>query len=197
MSTVITKHFALPEICEAEVLRYASVKTKSAEISDLMSSCISEAAGVTDPKLCYIELDLSSSGDELCFGAFSLTSRDLAKCLSGCKKALIFAATIGIGLDRLIMKYSRLSPSRALILQAIGAERIETLCDEFEKELSKEFVTRPRFSPGYGDLSLDVQRDIFKILDAPRRIGISLNESLSMSPTKSVTAIIGIKNEIY
>ena len=51
---------------------------------------------------------------------------------------------------------------------------------------------RPRFSPGYGDLPLELQKDVFRVLDCPRKIGLSLNESLLMSPSKSVTAIIGI-----
>ena len=56
---------------------------------------------------------------------------------------------------------------------------------------------KPRFSPGYGDLSLEMQRDIFRVLDCPRKIGLTLNESLLMSPSKSVTAIIGISGEEY
>lgn len=52
--------------------------------------------------------------------------------------------------------------------------------------------TRPRFSPGYGDLPINMQKDIFAALDCPRKIGLSLNESLLMSPSKSVTAIIGV-----
>ena len=53
-------------------------------------------------------------------------------------------------------------------------------------------VIRPRFSPGYGDLPIEIQKDIFRALDCPRRIGLTLNENLLMSPTKSVSAIIGI-----
>ena len=49
-----------------------------------------------------------------------------------------------------------------------------------------------RFSPGYGDLPLDVQRPLFAALDVPRKIGVSLTDSLLMAPSKSVSAIIGI-----
>ena len=52
---------------------------------------------------------------------------------------------------------------------------------------------RTRVSPGYGDISLTMQKDIFAILDCERKIGITLNEDLLMSPSKSVTAIAGIK----
>ena len=59
---------------------------------------------------------------------------------------------------------------------------------------NKHLFLRSRFSPGYGDLGLEMQKDIFAVLDCPRKIGLSLNESLLMSPSKSVTAIIGISN---
>ena len=61
-------------------------------------------------------------------------------------------------------------------------------------EAAKEgFFLTPRFSPGYGDLPLEVQKDVFRILECGVRIGISLNESLLMTPSKSVTAIFGLR----
>ncbi|MBQ2880040.1 MAG: Vitamin B12 dependent methionine synthase activation subunit, partial [Anaerotignum sp.] len=119
--------------------------------------------------------------------------------LRGCNSALVFGATIGIEIDRLISKYGRISPSKALFFQAIGAERIESLCDVFCHDISYTLKTEglhllPRFSPGYGDFPLDFQKDIFRALDCYRKIGLSLNESMLMSPSKSVTAIAGISH---
>jgi cobalamin-dependent methionine synthase I len=37
-----------------------------------------------------------------------------------------------------------------------------------------------------------LQKDIFAALDCPRRIGLTLGEGMLMSPTKSVTALIGV-----
>ena len=50
-----------------------------------------------------------------------------------------------------------------------------------------------RYSPGYGDLPLELQREIIRVLDCGRTIGITLTESLLMQPSKSVTAVIGMK----
>ena len=131
------------------------------------------------------------------FGDTCVDSHDLAVALRGCERVVLFAATVGHTIDRLIARYGKIAPSRALLLQAIGAERVEALCNRFCDELAKEarargLATRPRFSPGYGDLSLELQRELFRILDCPRRIGLSLNQSLLMSPTKSVTALVGL-----
>ena len=88
-----------------------------------------------------------------------------------------------------------------LLLQGLGAERVESLCDAFDEEVKavcKEHgkETRFRYSPGYGDWPLEVQRRLFELLDAPRKVGVSLTDSLLMVPSKSVSAIIGVKTEV-
>ena len=49
-----------------------------------------------------------------------------------------------------------------------------------------------RFSPGYGDLPLSTQPVLLGALDAGRLLGITLSPALLMSPTKSVTAVVGL-----
>ena len=44
----------------------------------------------------------------------------------------------------------------------------------------------------YGDLPLEVQTQFFQLLDCQRQIGLTLNDSLLMTPSKSVTAVFGI-----
>ena len=124
-------------------------------------------------------------------------SQGLCRNLQGCDKVILFAATVGLAPDRLIARYGRLSPTKALCMQAIGADRIESLCDAFCDELAADYAAegyqlRPRFSPGYGDFPLDAQKAFFQALDCHRKIGLSLNDSLLMSPSKSVTALIGL-----
>ena len=195
MITQTRTYDALP-IRRREILRYAGCDGADAAVTELMESCLTEAADALTPQVCWQVLDVNVR-DELCdFGVFSLSSRQLARNLDGCSRVILFAATVGVGIDRLITKYSRIAPSRALMLQAIGAERIEALCDAFVTGWETENRTklRPRFSPGYGDLPLSVQKDIISLLEAPKQIGLSLNDSLLMSPTKSVTAFAGITN---
>ena len=129
---------------------------------------------------------------------FPQHSRALMRNLAGCSGVIIFAATIGSGIDRLIRRYERTQQAVGVMLQAYGAERAEALCDTFNKEVSDsafafELETRPRFSPGFADLPITVQPDILSITDAGRRLGITLNSSFLMAPSKSVTGIIGIR----
>lgn len=193
-SAVISRTYPEPSFCQREILRYAGCKEADSEILQLMDACIKEAKGTLSYRLCYRELPCSVEGEICDFGSFSVHSRDLAKNLAGCERVVAFAATVGVGLDRLIAKYGRLSPVRALMLQAIGAERIEALCDAFCRSLEREepFGITRRFSPGYGDLPLSAQKELFSVLDCEKRIGLVLNDSLLMSPSKSVTAFVGI-----
>lgn len=193
MVTVYTKAYAAPPFDRGEILRYAGAREATDEIIALMDECISLAKGKESFKVAFAEFPVEICGDGVDLGFTEVRSSSLAKNLSGCKRAVVFAATAGLELDRLVARYSSISPAKALMLQAIGAERIESLCDMLCADLKAEYGDiRPRFSAGYGDLPLDMQRDIFAVLDCPRKIGLTLNESLLMSPTKSVTAIVGV-----
>lgn len=199
MKTIIYNfEYNAPQIDKNEALRYAGTKKEDAESEALLESCIAEAEDRLSYKGCYARFDVCVSGDEIDMGFARVNSHSLARCLEGCCEVIVFCATVGVGIDRLISRYSDISPTRAVMLSALGSERVEALCDELCAEISAEEkakgrVIRPRFSPGYGDLSLELQRSVFTVLDPGRRIGVVLNDNLFMSPSKSVTAIIGIK----
>lgn len=195
-NTVTKKSYSLADFDEKEILRYAGLPSDFSDLDELIYTCENEIYEVIAYDVCYAEFDISVSDDVIDFGFCRQQSASAAKNLSGCESIILFAATLGLGVDRLINKYSKLSPSKAIILEAIAAERIEKLCDRFCEEISALYTSvKPRFSPGYGDLPLEFQKDIFRVLDCRRQIGLTLNESLSMSPRKSVTAFIGVNGE--
>ena len=197
---VLTFSCDLPPIDRREWFRYMGVKDASDELNAMAEDCAREAEHCFVGRVCYCEVPVrqTDKGVDLSFG--EIESRNLSDRLAGCDRAVIFAATVGLDIDRLIAKYSRISPAKAVCLQALGTERIEALCDEFCNEMQRRVQktgdrTVSRFSAGYGDLSISLQRDLFRVLDCSRRIGVSLGESLLMSPTKSVTAIVGIRKD--
>lgn len=191
-SVIFTKTYEAPPVSERDILRYAGAKVADDELYNLLHLCLDEVEGKLVYRVCYREVTVRTEGTVCDLEVFRISSRDLASHLDGCEHAILFAATVGIELDRLITKYGRLSPARALMLQVIGAERIEALCDAFCTDLAKEYRTTARFSPGYGDLPLSYQKELFAVLDCERKIGLTLTDSLLMLPTKSVTAIVGL-----
>lgn len=197
MSNIFVMSYDEPAYDKSEIFRYAGMKEKSSETENLIDSALLELEGKISYKVCFGEFSVEFFEDFIDLGFAKTQSEKLKINLSGCYKTVVFAATLGIELDRMIARYSYSSPARAHILQAIGAERIEALCNSFCGELASEKALLgericPRFSPGYGDLPLDMQKDIFRALDCPRRIGLSLCDSMMMSPSKSVTAIVGV-----
>ena len=190
--------FDAPPVSRREVFRYAGCKTETEEVSRLVDKCCEETEGRLSYRVCYDIYDLRRSGDTLSFANINTQSDTLKTAFNGCGGVLVFGATVGAEMDRLILKYSHLEPSKALIMQALGAERIESLCDAFCRETAQELTRQgktllPRVSPGYGDIPLTMQKELFALLDCPRKIGLTLSEQLIMSPSKSVTALAGIK----
>ncbi len=188
--TVETKIYDLPPVNRAEALRYAGVLTPDGDMNELLDAGIAVLTERPSYSVCYCILPLEIRGNVCDFGAVSFESADLAENLAGCKRAAIFAATLGVEPDRLIIRYGRLLPSRGIMLSAVADERVEALCNAFCTDVNS---VSPRFSPGYGDLPLEAQKKIFTLLDCPKKLGLTLNESLLMSPSKSVTAIVGVE----
>lgn len=194
MTTPIVRTLTLPPPAWPEVARYARTVQDDPAARALFTSVWEEAEGAFAPRAVFCECPLRTEGDRLSIGGITLTSEMLSRTLAGATRALAVAATVGPMIDRLILRYSRLSPARALLLQALGTERIETTLDILCAGLAAEYgcPLTPRKSPGYGDLPLSLQRDFFALLTPEHRIGLTLTDSLLMTPSKSVTAFIGI-----
>ena len=181
-----------------EVLRYLGYAgVRSAEgMDDVMSECEKMLLPALAPRAVYDTFPLKcGENDELDLGFAKVRSHSLSVNLKDSTRIVLFAATVGAEVDRLILKYSKLSPARAVVLQAMGAAAVEQWCDEVNAAIRAKYgVTRPRFSCGYGDLPLALQRDIFSALSVTKHIGVTLTEGDLMMPSKSVTAIVGIQS---
>ena len=152
------------------------------------------------PKYRVREFSLTLGEDNMIDGeVFQAKSKNLSVNLKDCEKILVFAATLGVGADYLIQKYNRLEMSRAVILQAASAAMIEEYCDQVCEGLKREYeekglYLRPRFSPGYGDFSLNCQRNVLNA-GCRRQTWGSNTDSFLMMPSKSVTAVIGVSKK--
>ncbi len=134
--------------------------------------------------------------DCVVFGDHEIKSRDLAGRMYECKEAYILAATLGSDVDRLLSRDAILQPSLAVAEQAAATALIEQHCDEVCAELKSTLADGmsllPRFSPGYGDCSLEEQSFCIDTLNASRRIGLTCTDSFILTPLKSVTAFVGV-----
>lgn len=182
-----------------EVIRYLGYKghIPTQDVLDLIEVCIKEVEAAAEPKHVVRRFPARVTDSSVAAGGLSLHSRQLARNLKDCKEVIFFAATLGIGVDRLLHKYLKLQVSKAVIIQAVASTAMEDYCNQcqcmIEVECAKEgLFVRPRFSPGYGDLALTVQSDFLQVLQAQKTVGIVLTEGDIMLPEKSVTAIMGV-----
>lgn len=159
----------------------------------IAEDCLTELKKAILCRYAYCRLPITHPREgvtDLGFG--ELASRDLEKNLVNCREAFLLAVTLGAGVDRLLLRLSRLSPARHFVTDALASALAEAACDRAETVATQGIPCRPRYSPGYGDLSLSVQGSLLTTLDASRRCGITIGDTLIMSPSKSITAIIGI-----
>lgn len=192
-------------IDRGEVLRYLGYGRQAADaaVTELVEQCIAELGREAQPRFLHREYPLALGEDDwVDGGCFAARSRSLAKNLKDCGQVIVFAATLGTGADHLIHKYNRLQMSKAVIMQAAATAMIEEYCDQVCSGLKAEYEAgglylRPRFSPGYGDFPLDCQKRLLDSLEAGKRIGIKLTDSLLMMPSKSVTAVMGVSRKPY
>lgn len=181
----------------ARYLGYHGTKPDE-KISALIDACIAEVEAAAVPRSIHERYPLVFCEDDAFqIASLHLRSRSLQRNLTGCGEVYLFAATLGIAVDTLIKRAALMDSAKGAVMQAAAAAVIEAYCDDENEKLRQEAAAerlflRPRFSPGYGDLSLDCQRDFLYLLKAQKNIGLTVTDSGLMVPIKSVTAIIGI-----
>lgn len=182
-----------------EVLRYlrASSKTDDPELLRLIDEAAERSYKEIKPKSIYEIFECSRHGDEVKIGSFTFKSKRFAENMKGCKKAVVFAVTLGTESDRLLRSAAAKGASALAIYQAVLAAICEEECDKLEEHIKKTHGVklRQRYSAGYFDLSIENQEKIFRMMDITKRIGITLTDNFLMIPSKSVTAFIGIEDE--
>lgn len=179
-----------------EILRYMRTKSTADDerLLRLIDSAEAQINAVCRPKSLYRIFDCEARGGVCVIGGFEFESERLAENLSGCKRAALIAATLGVEGDMLLRR-SEPSGAELLVMQAALAAKIEEVCDSVQRLIEERegVKTRLRYSPGYFDLDITQQKKLFKMADITKRCGITLSDSCQMIPTKSVTAFAGIE----
>lgn len=178
-----------------DVMRYLRIKETDSTMRRLLEECSDCVYNAAVPKAVYSKVDIkvNKAKETVDFGFMKVKSQNLVTLLEDCDKAYVMATTLGIGVDRLFDKYMRILQTKATVCDATASALVESFCDYVNDFITDGEEATMRFSPGYGDFDLNHQNEILSFLDANKKIGISLTDSLMMIPTKSVTAIIGIK----
>ncbi len=142
-------------------------------------------------------LQLSPDGELQCEN-IPLCGTDIARHLQKCDRAVWLAVTIGTQTE---MQTRRLGKDMALVCAVDAAAGLlaETLADQLQEtirqELTETSYMTSRYSPGYGDFPIETQREVVRFLDAPRKIGLTVNSGGILIPRKSITAVCGLSDQ--
>ena len=182
----------LESLNRAEAVRYlggAGIELDE-KMNRLLDECETELLSCAQPKYLYKIISLPC--DEIMRG------RDIASHLEGCDSAVLMCATLGAEVDRLIRIAQISDMARAVVLDSLASVAIEQVCCRVDEMLAQFMPDKHmtfRFSPGYGDYPIELQKYFLHTLDSARKIGLSTNDSYLLVPAKSVTAVAGISDK--
>ncbi|MEG0250705.1 MAG: hypothetical protein RR561_07565 [Peptostreptococcus sp.] len=194
----------IEKINRQEVLKYLSYRGSQipVEIDNLIDECIEEVIKTSNPKYNYQIFDIDRRENKIFLNNsdFELEGEDIKNLLKDSDRCILLAATLGIKIDQMIRSLQIRDMAKSIVVDSCASSAIESICNqineklEYDIEKEGKFIT-DRFSPGYGDLAIEVQKDFIELIDARRITGINVSSSGIMIPRKSVTAIIGISQK--
>ena len=188
------------ELNVSEALRYLGVRgAPDPPLLSQLSAAADRLARAAPPRWVWraYPLAFGPEGPALEGAGLALPGEMAARMLGGCAQAAVLICTLGAAFEALLRAEQARGMARAALLDACGSAWVEAGCDEAQAEISARFPglhPTDRFSPGYGDLPLSLQRDICGALDTPRRLGVQVTDSLLLNPSKTVTAVIGLSD---
>ena len=175
----------LKQINRSDALRYLGYGDTVPDDTTLLllDKCEKELLNHLDCKYLYRVFPLE--GGQIPGSAYRLEGSSIASHLAGCTQVIFLCATLSEGV--------------AMMTDALASSAIEQVCDTAEREIMKSFPGMQhtfRFGLGYGDFPLEGQTAFLNILDARKRIGVSVSPSLMLTPLKSVTCVIGLGEHV-
>ncbi|MDE6613283.1 MAG: hypothetical protein K2K28_01865 [Clostridia bacterium] len=156
---------------------------KDEQTDSLIAQCLDELKGIAHFRYIY---------------KYFQTPPDFLKCspyeeyLKGSSGVFLSVMTLGTEADAKIKFYSRTDAAKALVFDACASAYLEYLSDDYEKGLGDNLSYR--FCPGYGGSDVGDLRFIFGLVK-PEKIGVTLNSTNYMLPSKSMAGIIAVGAE--
>ena len=183
-----------------EALRYMKSKGDPSLLKDI-DSVWKELSPKLRPAAAAVCCDLIRRDSVLLCGDLELPGKAIAAHFEDCDRCAVLGVTLGFEVDRFISTLGHIDPYRALIADACATAAVETLADMMTVSAREQFCPGARitfrFSPGYGDLPLGLQPKLLELIDARRMLGLTVSQSMLLSPIKSVTAFIGLSSDSF
>lgn len=145
-------------------------------------------------------LEWAQDGPTLAEAGLTLPGRSIAAHLQHCHRCMVLGVTLGPGVDEALRRAQTEDMALTALMDAAASQLVEQYADVAEDVIKKSeafegIFSTGRFSPGYGDLSLGLQRSLLTALNAQREMGLTVTAGGMLTPMKSVTALVGVARQ--
>jgi hypothetical protein len=183
-----------------EVLRFqgykAGVDVPPADVLALFDEALALGRTLMRPRAVLRRFPVVRAGDRLVAGEVTLTIPRIAERWGLVDEVVAGVCTIGGALEaRAAALWDARELPLAMMLDSVGSGAVESLAEYVNDLLCQEGIARGtrvtnRVSPGYGGWDVAEQRLLWRLCSG-QAIDVSLNEACFMSPTKTVTILVG------
>ena len=198
------KSYQIDALDRKEVLRYLGYRGQEVtpELDARLDAAIASCLAIGRARASIAVYDVAGR-EELPDGtpqvtltdtALTLVGTSMQRHMRGARKVGVLAVTIGMGVERELKRLSLTDHLDQVLFDAAATTMVERAAEATLVGMAARegLYTNFRFSPGYGDMPMQTQPVLLDALDARRRLGITLSPTLLMTPTKSVTAVVGM-----
>ena len=160
-------------------------------IACLIDECLEEIHKMASFKVVYKTFPLSFKPLFIKEANIDINYPDLNDLLAYCHDVVIIACTLGIQVDKRSKYYSHIDMTKMTIFDAIASSYLEAKCDEYERIhiIGKRTF---RFCPGYGNVPIELNMELARVVDSYRKIGLTVQDSHILLPQKSMIGLIGL-----
>ncbi len=191
---------------DRKVLRELQIKgiqslkdIKESHISANIQKLIDLAYTLIEGKACYRTFPIIDATDEYVIiqGSENLfRSGNVIRLLQDCDYVTLLVCTIGKRIEEKVEELQSLSISEAFYLDRIGAWMADYMAEYTGKIIENEIIKHGyiptfRYAPGYGGWKLEAQKEVMRLTEAEKHIGVTITETCIMIPRFSVSAVIG------
>lgn len=166
-----------------------------------LDKIIKKGSILCKPAGAYSRLKIISRNDELIKmeNCVEFKAEGLLKLLQNSSEVVLMASTVGgTVVEAISDEVKNGDAAMGLILDSTASQTADSVLDWMMEFLNNTLkregrkLTRHRYSPGFGDLPLSMQKTLFHVLGL-ETLGMELTEKYMLVPEKSVIAIAGVE----
>ena len=183
-----------------EVLRFqgykAGIDIPSADVRALFDEALALGRALMAPRAALRAFPVVRDGDRLVADGVTLTIPRIADRWGEITEIVAGVCTIGDALERHVTAlWDARELPLAMMLDSVGSGAVESLAEYVNDQLCHEGLARRvkvtnRVSPGYGGWDVAEQRLLWRLCPGDA-VGVARNEACFMTPTKTITILVG------